>query len=148
MDGILDELSDGRVWCGYRCVLYRVVLWASNRLCVDCFIPGSTYRIPVPGFPDIIVTTFLSPRPANTTTFNEDISLAAAPISISGAVCNTTCSGTAGTGPNQFDCTTIANSLRSNGATTVTLSPFLVTQFAFRSCKIFVSNQNATETIV
>lgn len=109
---------------------------------------GSTYRIPVPGFPDIIVTTFLSPRPANTTTFNEDISLAAAPISISGAVCNTTCSGTAGTGPNQFDCTTIANSLRSNGATTVTLSPFLVTQFAFRSCKIFVSNQNATETIV
>ncbi|KAF8600468.1 hypothetical protein BDV93DRAFT_262762 [Ceratobasidium sp. AG-I] len=111
---------------------------------------GSTSRIPVPGSPDIIVTTFLSPRLTNSSTTSNAavVAAAAAPVSISNAACTTTCSGTPFTGPNQNDCTTIANSLRSNGGTTVTLTPFLTTQFAFRSCKILVSNQSATQSIV
>ncbi|KAG9074086.1 hypothetical protein FS749_014392 [Ceratobasidium sp. UAMH 11750] len=120
---------------------------------VSAAVLGSTIRIPVsvpglPGLPDIIQTTFPISRSSNISS-DEDITTSS-PISITNEPCTTTCSGTAGAGPNQFDCTTIANSLRagSEGAKNITLTPFLGTQFAFRSCKIVVTNQDPNASVV
>ncbi|QRV73748.1 hypothetical protein RhiJN_01762 [Ceratobasidium sp. AG-Ba] len=112
---------------------------------------GSKTRIPAisPGLPDIIQTTFTLARPSNIST-KIQVDASASTISITNQPCTTTCSGAAGTGPNQLDCTTIANSLRSGGqgGKNVTLSPLLGTQFAFRSCKVVVTNQDTGASVV
>ncbi|KAG8714589.1 hypothetical protein FRC09_017461 [Ceratobasidium sp. 395] len=114
---------------------------------------GSTTRIPVsiagfPGLPDIVQTTFPVSRPPNVS-FKDDAT-ASSPVSITDKPCTTTCSGAAGSGPNQFDCTAIANALRAGaeGVKSVTLTPFLGTEWSFRSCKFVITNQSPNATVV
>lgn len=138
-------------------VVRRSVLWAMLSAWVlvslDCLQPVSaativsTSRIPVAGFPDIVVTTFPIPRTPKAGNGTNETVQANAVVSIANLSCTTTCSGTAGAGPNQFDCTTIASSLRADGNKAVTLSPFLGTEWSFRSCKVFVTNQNQANTV-
>ncbi|KAJ1306505.1 hypothetical protein OPQ81_007507 [Rhizoctonia solani] len=111
---------------------------------VSAAILGSTDRIPVPGFPDIVVTTFSLPDKSKARPIHDKV---AEFVSIIDRPCENTCSGTAGTGPNQFDCTTITNSLTTAANKTITLSPFLGTEWSFRSCKVFVTNQDAVDSV-
>ncbi|ELU40023.1 hypothetical protein AG1IA_05935 [Rhizoctonia solani AG-1 IA] len=106
---------------------------------------GSINRIPVPGFPDIVVTTFSLPNKSKT---GSSSGKTTGPISIIDSPCTNMCSGAAGTGPNQFDCTTIANSLYAISNQTINLSPFLGTEWSFRSCKIIVTNQSPTDSVM
>ncbi|CAE6475451.1 unnamed protein product [Rhizoctonia solani] len=106
---------------------------------------GSTTRIPVPGFPDIVVTTFPLPGKSEARPASGKV---AQSISIIDRPCTNMCSGVAGSGPNQYECSTIAKSLAAAGDTKITLSPFLGTEWTFRSCKIFVTNQSPVDTII
>ncbi|CEL56272.1 hypothetical protein RSOLAG1IB_07688 [Rhizoctonia solani AG-1 IB] len=106
---------------------------------------GSTSHIPVPGFPDIIVTTFPLPdKPKGEPTNGNAAQL----VSLVDRPCTNTCSGVPGWGPNQFDCSTIAYSLYSTGGQAITLSPFLVTEWSFRSCKVTVTNQSPVDSVM
>ncbi|KAH7335605.1 hypothetical protein B0J17DRAFT_81910 [Rhizoctonia solani] len=124
-------------WCPVSTPISRVPLMYSR--------VGSTTRIPVPGFPDIVVTTFPLPGKSEAIPVSDK---AANFISIIDRPCTNMCSGIAGSGPNQFDCTTIAQSLAAAGNAKITLSPFLGTEWSFRSCKVFVTNQNTVETVI
>ncbi|KAG9090547.1 hypothetical protein FRC07_012082 [Ceratobasidium sp. 392] len=139
------------------CVAFGVLpVWLTLLGCyegVSAAALGSTNRIPVsvPGFPnlpDIVETTFPVPRPSKVS-FKQDANSTSL-IPIANQQCTTTCAGTAGLGPNQFDCTVIANSLRSGseGAKNVTLTPFLGTEWAFRSCKFVITNQSPSASVV
>ncbi|KAG9090347.1 hypothetical protein FRC07_012134 [Ceratobasidium sp. 392] len=138
-------------------VAYGVLLvWLTLLGCcegVSAAALGSTNRIPVsitgfPDLPDIVQTTFPVPRPSKASL--KQGANSTSPIPIANQQCTTSCAGTPGLGPNQFDCTVIANSLRtgSEGAKNVTLTPFLGTEWAFRSCKFVITNQNPSASVV
>ncbi|PPQ75343.1 hypothetical protein CVT26_015149 [Gymnopilus dilepis] len=57
-------------------------------------------------------------------------------IDLSGATCQSTCSGSPGPGPNQNDCNVIINQLLGEGATKFSVNPNTVIFLTFNSCRV------------
>ncbi|KAF8889452.1 hypothetical protein CPB84DRAFT_1849400 [Gymnopilus junonius] len=62
-------------------------------------------------------------------------------IDLSGATCESTCSGPPGPGPNQNDCNVITNEMLSEGTQQFSINPNFVVFVTFASCRVNFVNQ-------